>query len=131
MPNTGSLQYYSAWIGLDAKNEQANAENERKMIGLDWMLKMSGLTRDETPELVSLKGQILRRERGHFPVQLTTRTIDNYTRLVNIYASPERDDHPHTGRQESIGSEESSDDVDSKYLDNIKEAEREAQGAQG
>ena len=96
------------------------------------MRKISGLTRDETPELVSLKDQILRRERGLFPVQLTTRrTIDNYTRLVNIYASPERDDHPHTRRQESIGSEESSDDVDPKYLDNIKEAERETQGAQG
>ena len=50
---------------------------------------MSRLKRDGTAERVS-RDQILRHERGqgniHFPVQLTTSTTGNLTRLINNLA---------------------------------------------
>ena len=50
-------------------------------------MEMSRLTQDGAAEPVS-RDQILRRERGQeisiFPVQVTTSSIDNLTRLVHI-----------------------------------------------
>ena len=62
------------------------AESEGRNPGskddIQWVRRMSALTRDATPEPVS-RDQILRRERGQrnlcFPVQLTTIRIGNHT----------------------------------------------------
>ena len=67
----------------------AVAELERNPVSTRFSLsmEMSRLTRDETAEPVS-RGQILRRDREqgniNFPVQLTTRRIDNLTRLIPL-----------------------------------------------
>ena len=60
---------------------------------------MSRLTRDGTAEPVS-RDQILRHVRGqgniYFPVQLTTSTIGNFTRLIHTLAICDDHTHIHT-----------------------------------